>query len=408
MFFKSRLLAYNVHLGFSLGLYLAVVAIFFIDKGVDLWLLGVVLGAGSVVTAVMELPLGSLADQYGRLRIFRIGLGLVIIALAPLAFSNSLLIFILSAMLNGIARALHSGSVDAWYVQELHARGAADKVERYAGHMSAALCIGVAAGASVGGYIPAAMPDLGAISGTEWNPIFAAFSALVLLLLSYGLFYEGENHDQQPDRNPVAGPLRQTLVQSAQNPFVLELLITMSMAGLALVAVEFFWQPRLRQIVPDISYAVFGWMTAGYFIMGALGSVLIGPLAKALRLSPTAQVRIMPVFLLAALLALGWANHAAGFVLLYLGFMLLYAMLYPAVFTQTNRFAHNQNRSTMQSLISLSFRFGSGMIVALTFVLQSISISALWLGIALFGLVLIIGKNLYMRRYAEPEIEASD
>ena len=167
------------------------------------------------------MPLGSLADQYGRLRIFRIGLGLAIIALAPLAFSNSLLIFILSAVLNGIARALHSGSVDAWYVQELHARGAADKVERYAGHMSAALCIGVAAGASVGGYIPAAMPDLGAISGTEWNPIFAAFSALVLLLLSYGLFYEGENHDQQPDQNPVAGPLRQTLVQSAQNPFVL-------------------------------------------------------------------------------------------------------------------------------------------------------------------------------------------
>ena len=103
MFFKSRLLAYNVHLGFNLGLYLAVVAIFFIDKGVDLWLLGVVLGAGSVVTAVMELPLGSLADQYGRLRVFRIGLGLAIIALAPLAFSNSLLIFILSAVLNGIA-----------------------------------------------------------------------------------------------------------------------------------------------------------------------------------------------------------------------------------------------------------------------------------------------------------------
>ena len=162
--------------------------------------------------------------------------------------------------------------------------------------MSAALCIGVAAGASVGGYIPAAMPDLGAISGTEWNPIFAAFSALVLMLLSYGLFYEGENHDQQPDQNPVAGPLRQTLVQSAQNPFVLELLITMAMAGLALVTVEFFWQPRLRQIVPDISYAVFGWMTAGYFIMGALGSMLIGPLAKALRLSSTVQVRIVPVF----------------------------------------------------------------------------------------------------------------
>ena len=103
MFFKSRLLAYTVHLGFSLGLYLAVVAIFFIDKGVDLWLLGVVLGAGNVVTAVMELPLGSLADWYGRLRMFRIGLGLAIIALAPLAFSNSLLILILSAVLNGIA-----------------------------------------------------------------------------------------------------------------------------------------------------------------------------------------------------------------------------------------------------------------------------------------------------------------
>lgn len=408
MHFKARLVAGQTLSGLAYGFWLATAGIYFIDKGLELWMVGMILGLGPVVTAALEVPFGMLADRHGRLRIYRLSVLINVISLAMLSLFHSVPMFIAASVLGGIGQALQSGSLDAWYVQELHARGAADKVERYAGHMSAALCIGVAAGASVGGYIPAAMPDLGAISGTEWNPIFAAFSALVLMLLSYGLFYEGENHDQQPDQNPVAGPLRQTLVQSAQNPFVLELLITMAMAGLALVTVEFFWQPRLRQIVPDISYAVFGWMTAGYFIMGALGSMLIGPLAKALRLSSTVQVRIVPVFLLAALLALGWADRAAGFVLLYLGFMLLYAMLYPAVFTQTNRFAHNQNRSTMQSLISLSFRFGGGMIVALTFVLQSISISALWLGIALFGLVLIIGKNLYLRRFAEPEIEASD
>ncbi|MDG2295186.1 MAG: hypothetical protein P8L41_05790 [Paracoccaceae bacterium] len=34
--------------------------------------------------------------------------------------------------------------------------------------------------------------------------------------------------------------------------------------------------------------------------------------------------------------------------------------------------------------------------------MRSSTLSALWIGIALFGLVLIIGKTLYMHRFAEP------
>ena len=84
-------------------------------------------------------------------------------------------------------------------------------------------------------------------------------------------------------------------------------------------------------------------------------------------------------------------------------------MLSPATFTLINEASENHNRSAMQSLTSLTFTLGAGTTaLGLSWILRSSSLSALWIGIALFGLVLIIGKNLHMRRYAEPEIEASD
>ena len=57
----------------------------------------------------------------------------------------------------------------------------------------------------------------------------------------------------------------------------------------------------------------------------------------------------------------------------------------------------------------MAFTLGAGTTaLGLSWILRSSSLSALWIGIALFGLVLIIGKNLYMRRFAKPANESSN
>jgi apolipoprotein N-acyltransferase len=84
--------------------------------------------------------------------------------------------------------------------------------------------------------------------------------------------------------------------------------------------------------------------------------------------------------------------------------MLLFSMLSPATFTLINEASENHNRSAMQSLTSLTFTLGAGTTaLGLSWILRSSSLYALWIGIALFGITLTLGKNLYIRRYAEPE-----
>jgi len=136
-------------------------------------------------------------------------------------------------------------------------------------------------------------------------------------------------------------------------------------------------------------------MTFGYFATAILGPLLIGQIAKALNISPRRKMRI---------LGLGFIGSVPVFVPLYLAFMLLFSMLNPATFTLINEASENHNRSAMQSLTSLTFTLGIGTTaLGLSWILRSSSLSALWIGIALFGITLTLGKNLFMRRYAEPD-----
>ena len=409
MYFKARLVAGQTLSGLAYGFWLATAGIYFIDKGLELWMVGLILGLGPVVTAALEVPFGMLADRHGRLRIYRLSVLIILIDLAMLSLFHSVPMFIAASVLGGIGQALQSGSLDAWYVQQLNQRGEGEKLEILSGHLQAAMAAGMALAAIAGGYTPDFMPDFMGISGTEWNPLIASGVLMAVLLLSYGLYFEGENHhDASAEDAPhqsIGGILRDAL----RNPFVAELLLVGVLAGVAIAAIDLFWQPRLREIAPDISYAIFGWMTFGYFATAILGPLLIGQIAKALKISPRRQMRLIPLGFFGVIFALGFIGSVPVFVPVYLVFMLLFSMLSPATFKLINEASQNHNRSAMQSLTSLTFTLGAGTTaLGLSWILRSSSLSALWIGIALFGITLIIGKNLFLRRYAELANEASD
>ena len=404
MHFKARLVAGQTLSGLAYGFWLATAGIYFIDKGLELWMVGLILGLGPVVTAALEVPFGMLADRHGRLRIYRLSVLLILISLAMLSLFHSVPMFIAASVLGGIGQALQSGSLDAWYVQQLNQRGEGEKLEILSGHLQATMAAGMAVAAIAGGYTPDFMPDFMGISGTEWNPLIASGVLMAVLLLSYGLYFEGENHHDANAEDAPHQSIGDILRDALRNPFVAELLLVGVMAGVAIAAIDLFWQPRLREIAPDISYAIFGWMTCGYFATAILGPLLIGQIAKALNISPRRQMRLIPLGFFGVILALGFIGSVPVFVPVYLAFMLLFSMLSPATFTLINEASENHNRSAMQSLTSLTFTLGAGTTaLGLSWILRSSSLSTLWVGIALFGLVLIIGKNLYMRRYAEPD-----
>lgn len=108
------------------------------------------------------------------------------------------------------------------------------------------------------------------------------------------------------------------------------------MASVFNTAIDLFWQPRLREIAPNISYAIFGWMIFGYFATAILGPLLIGQIAKPFNISPRRQMRLIPLGFFGVILALGFTGSLPVFVPVYLASMLLFSMLSPATFTLVN------------------------------------------------------------------------
>jgi hypothetical protein len=204
MHFKARLVAGQTLSGLAYGFWLATAGIYFIDKGLELWIVGLILGLGPVVTAALEVPFGMLADRHGRLRIYRLSVLIISISLAMLSLFHSVPMFIAASVLGGIGQALQSGSLDAWYVQQLNQRGEGEKLEILSGHLQAAMAAGMAVAAIAGGYTPDFMPNFMGISGTEWNPLIASGVLMAVLLLSYGLYFEGEEPSRCQRRGRTA------------------------------------------------------------------------------------------------------------------------------------------------------------------------------------------------------------
>ncbi|WP_062517152.1 MFS transporter [Demequina gelatinilytica] len=123
-------------------------------RGLSLGTIGLLTALYSATTFLLELPTGGLADVLGRRGVI---IGSSVVAAAAsiiIAFATSPAWFAAGFMLHGLARALDSGPLQAWYVDSVHAIDPAADLKpglsRSAVAESASLALGaIAAGAVV-------------------------------------------------------------------------------------------------------------------------------------------------------------------------------------------------------------------------------------------------------------------
>jgi len=77
----NRLTLHHGLVGFAMGLFLAVKTLFLKEKGFDLWQIGLLFGAFGATTALLELPLGAVADIHGRVRVYGLSRLLVLMGI---------------------------------------------------------------------------------------------------------------------------------------------------------------------------------------------------------------------------------------------------------------------------------------------------------------------------------------
>ncbi len=163
------------------GLLIPVTAVFMQSRGLSLAEVGLALAVQGGVVLVLELPTGGLADSIGRRKVLLLASSLDIIAVAWFAASHSFAAFVGAWTLQGIFRALDSGPLEAWYVDESLAEDSGADIEH--GIAAAGTAVGVAI--ATGALGAAGLVALGPIGGVE-ALVLPILAALVLRAVDLG------------------------------------------------------------------------------------------------------------------------------------------------------------------------------------------------------------------------------
>jgi len=152
---RRRFVALTFLRWFPTGLLIPVLVLLMVGRGLSLPTVGAVFAGYGVVTMLLELPTGSLADVVGRRTVLVLSELATITALFVIAFGQTVPVLLAGTMLAGVGRALDSGPLEAWYVDAAHAVDPLTDLKPALARAAAAGAVGLALGALAGGGIVA-------------------------------------------------------------------------------------------------------------------------------------------------------------------------------------------------------------------------------------------------------------
>lgn len=338
------------------GFMAPLLVLLFLSRGLSLAEVGVVMACYSAATILLELPTGGLADAVGR------RLVLVIASVAHLFFFGSMLVasslpvWILVAILGGVARALDSGPLEAWYVDETRQLDPGGEIRTGLAQAGSVEGVGLAVSAVAGGLLPT-------VFGGNLNvAVTAALGTQCLHLV--GLLTLMTEHRRRA--GSTAAAFRQTpavvragVALGLRQGAVGLLLVGSLTVGVAMAGTEVLWQPRFDDLLGDgSSTALFGALMAGAFLAAALGSGLAPRLARLTGCGSSRAALICALAQAGVYLVLSAAGHvvvaAPAFIVVYV----VLGLRNPFHRELLHEHVPGDQRSTMLSATSLAEQGG--------------------------------------------------
>lgn len=388
----------------------AVIILFAQSRGLTLADVGLYVAVYGATAALLDLPTGNLADTLGRKRVVLLAYGCEVLAKLTLLFAFSLPTFLVYAVLGGLARALGSGALEAWFVNALRDIDAGVSLQPRLARVNTVALLALGAGSLLGASLPGVL-QAASFTGTGlWSPLSAVVLASVVMhLLTLGVTWSVV-HEVSRNQGTLLSALRQGmsglpagLREAARlirrEDVLLWLLLIEILIGLVLAATETYWQPFFAAQfgLGGAATGVFGVLLAGCFLAGVLGNVLARHLASLVR----GRVGLLGIITqgvqAAALLALAWQGQ--GYVWLAAGCLWL-TYFARAVFSSSFLALYNDRipdarRSLMLSVLSvamfLGFSLGNLLLGAVS---GRWSISWAW---TLVALTLVLSLGVYSK-----------
>ena len=352
------------------------------QRGMDLFQVGVLTAVYSVTIVALEVPTGGLADAWGRRRVSVLAYLVMAASMLTLALAGTFILLATTFVLYGTGRALISGALEAWFVDEVLRLAPEEELQRSLAHANTVGLFALSAASLLGGWLPELCAGVrlpGGVSALALPPAAAAGVLLLTGVLTARLVREHAGEASDTDAggdigaagesisagNPGNAGSPGSIIVSAvldtfRNRTLLLLAVLGVVAGAAISTMETFWQPFFADTLGGgTPTRLFGVITAGNFLLAMAGNLASTPLTRLLggrpaRFAAAAQgMRGLFVLLLALQYSMGPAVGA-----FWLAYMMVGAGDSPHQ-TLINRNVAPERRSAMLSVQSLALSLGA-------------------------------------------------
>lgn len=371
-----------------IGLQLPVTVLLGSSRGLSLTTIGIVFLAYTVTCAVLELPTGALADVVGRRAVLVASGVLFVVSAAVTAAAHTPEVFVVGAVLGGVARALDSGPLEAWFVDTARDADAGCDLKPGLSDAGVAGSLGIGLGSLAAGGL-GAVPAVGELSYVAAYLASAAVGVVGLGAV-VGWVREPGSSRPRPMLRDVLADVPRTVVRgavlAARGRILRRLSVRVVVVGVALVTCEMLSPLVFAAAIGPGGYAV---LLTSAFLAAALGARLGPTLARAVGGSGRGLL-VATALAGAALCGLALPGPwwpAAAYVLVYAALGLDDPLVGDLLHAETGA----AERSTVLSVQSLLQKGGGATAnLALPVVVSTASFDAAWLGVG----TLLVGTAL--------------
>lgn len=355
---------------FSMGVIVAVTALALQGRGLGVGEIGALFAVYAAVAMIAELPFGGLADGVGRKPVFLIATVASLMASIVFIASDAFWPLAASFGLVGLGRALRSGTLDAWYVEELHVHAPGVEIQPLLARAQTANFAGLGFGAIVGGFLPGLVPGNDSsdplVGLTVYDVSYAAGILLTLGVMVYTALLIRE-----PARTMNgAVVLREiravpsTIIDGARlaisHRALLLLLAILTLMLFATNPVEVLWPTVVQTMLdPERAAAIVGLLTAGYFLAIAGGASLAGRVSRLFGRRHAVTLVAVLSALIVCQIALAMQASLVGFIAVFLIFSVVLGLSESPAASILHAHAPDNRRSTILSVQSLLKQLGA-------------------------------------------------
>jgi MFS family permease len=381
------------------GLSLTVLVLLLLDRGLSLAEIGLVTAAQGIVMLILELPSGALADAIGRRPVLVLAGGFGLASMTLLLAAHSVVLLAVGFGLQGVYRALDSGTLHSWFVDASLALDPGVEIERELARADVVTGVAIGAGALLGSLIVrfGGVPGPAALTAplVLGLAVQAAGVVAVLLLVDE----TGPNRGwRSARRSLLAVPtvIADAVASIRAERLLAALVLGELLWGFGMVAFETMMPPRLAELGggPDGAAAVLGPVVTAAWVVSALGSAAVPRLVR--RFGAGAAGAGLRLAHGATVVAMGVAAGPAGLVVAYLATYGVHGASAPVHYGLVHRAVESRHRATVVSANSLTAQLGNAAGgIALGLLADATSLTAAMLVAAL---VLAAAAPLYLVR----------